>query len=70
MQELGFPKFCTVLNMNWSGEIMHGVFDGTYYVLEDGDCYLPETLQHYRCDVKFLDVDPRGMPVRKDSIDT
>lgn len=60
--KLGIPKFCTVKNMNWTGEIMHGEFDGTYYVLDDGDCYKPETLQHYAdaiCHVEFSDSDPR-----------
>jgi hypothetical protein len=52
-----YPKFCTVLDMNWSGEILHGTFDGIHYVLDDGDCYLPETLLHY--DAKYLDSDPR-----------
>jgi hypothetical protein len=59
---LGIPKFCTVKNRNWIGEIIHGEFDGTYYVLEDGDCYLPETLEHYGdavCKVEFLHDDPR-----------
>ena len=57
IDELNLPKFCTVTDMNWAGEIMHGTFDGTHYVLDDGDCYLPETLLHY--DVKYLDNDPR-----------
>jgi hypothetical protein len=52
------PKFCTVRDMNWTGEVMHGTFDGTYYVLDDGDGYLPETLsKHY--DATFSDDDPR-----------
>ena len=54
---LGLPKYCTIRNMNWAGEIIHGEFDGTYYVLEDGDMYLPETLCHY--EVEYMDIDPR-----------
>jgi len=57
IDELNLPKFCTVTDMNWTGEIMHGTFDGTYYVLDDGDMYLPEMLLHY--DVKYMDNDPR-----------
>lgn len=63
---LGLPKFCTVKNMNWTGEIMHGVYDGTHYVLEDGDCYIPETLAHY--EVEFLDHDPRVIGTIKETV--
>jgi hypothetical protein len=58
--------FCTVINMNWTGEIMHGEFDGTYYVMEDGDCYLPKTIEQIQhdegaiCHVVFFDSDPRA----------
>jgi hypothetical protein len=55
MNELN--KYCTVTDMNWPGEIMHGTHDGTYYVLDDGDCYTFEMIIHY--DVKFYDTDPR-----------
>jgi hypothetical protein len=55
---LGLPRFCTVKDMNWTGEIMHGKFDGTWYVLDDGDCYLPETLAHLYGAI-FSDDDPR-----------
>lgn len=54
----GLRKFCTVKNMNWTGEVMHGEFDGTYYVLDDGDCYKPEILAT-RYDAIFLEDDPR-----------
>lgn len=60
---LGLQKFCTVKDMNWEGEIMHGELKhsdvhGAYYMLEDGDCYQPEILaKHY--DTIFLDKDPR-----------
>ena len=51
-------QFCTVKDMNFDGEIIHGEFDGTHYALDDGDYYLPETLvRDY--DVIFLDIDPR-----------
>ena len=51
-------QFCTVKDMNFDGEIIHGEFDGTHYALDDGDCYLPETL-FKQYDVKFSDIDPR-----------
>lgn len=52
--ETGMPKFCTVQNMNFTGEVLNGEFDGTHYILDDGDMYLPETLsQNYT--VKFSD---------------
>ena len=41
------PKYVVVKNMNWNGELMSGKFNGIYYVLDDGDCYFPETLQKY-----------------------
>ena len=48
------PKYVIVKNMNWTGETMSGEFDGTWYVLDDGDCYLPETLKkHY--EAEFFD---------------
>ena len=51
------PKYVVVKDMNYEGEEMTGEFDGTYYVLDDGDCYLPETLRkHYNA--KFFDVKP------------
>ena len=52
-------KFCTVQNMNFDGEVLHGTFDGTHYVLDDGDCYLPDALRQYY--PQFIDIDPRGL---------
>ena len=47
-------KYVVVKNMKYQGEVMCGSFDGTYYVLDDGDCYFPETLKkHY--EVTFHD---------------
>lgn len=51
------PRFCTVRDMNYTGEVMHGEFDGTHYVMEDGDCYLPETLKHHY-EPEFSDTAP------------
>ena len=42
-----YPKYCTVKDMNYSGEVMRGEFDGTHYVLDDGDMYLWDTLADY-----------------------
>jgi hypothetical protein len=41
------PDHVVVYNMNYTGEILNGVFNGTHYVLEDGDMYLPETIYNY-----------------------
>lgn len=60
---LGLPRFCTIKDMNFTGEIMHGELKssddyGDYYIMDDGDCYQQETLaKHYSA--IFLDNDPR-----------
>lgn len=46
------PDFVVVRNMNWTGEILTGIWNGEYYVLEDGDCYLPKILKE-QYDAKF-----------------
>ena len=44
------PKFVVVKDMNYTGEILRGKWDGKHYVLEDGDCYFPERLSdEYDC---------------------
>lgn len=44
---MSLPKYCLVKDRNYDGEIMFGEFNGTFYVLEDGDCYEPDALKHY-----------------------
>ena len=56
-------KFCTVKDMNFKGEVIHGELKNektpitSYYLLDDGDCYRPESLKEF--DVVFSDNDPR-----------
>jgi hypothetical protein len=46
--------------MNYTGEILHGKWDGArYYMLDDGDCYTPERLaDEYKAE--FLDAEPNA----------
>ena len=41
------PQYVVVKNMYWEGEITIGEWNGTYYVMDDGDCYLPDNLKKY-----------------------
>jgi len=57
------PKFCTIKNMNFKGEVIHGELKNektpttSYYLLDDGDCYRYEVLKNF--DVVFSNNDPR-----------
>ena len=43
--ELGAPpRYVVVRDMNYTGEVMAGEWDGQFYVLADGDCYSGERL--------------------------
>lgn len=53
------PQFVIVRDMNYTGEILFGKWDGTYYVLDDGDCYTPERLAD-EYDTTFSDTDPNA----------
>ena len=56
------PKYVTVRDMNYPGEIMHGEWDGTHYMLDDGDCYTPERLSD-EYNATFSDTNPsEGKP--------
>jgi len=55
------PLFVVVRDMNYTGEILHGKWDGTrYYVLDDGDCYTPERLSD-EYDAEFFDAEPNAV---------
>ena len=44
--ELGAPpRYVVVRDMNYTGEVMAGEWDGQFYVLADGDCYSGERLR-------------------------
>lgn len=47
--------FCIVRNLNWTGEVLLGEWDGEkYYVLSDGDCYTPQALSSYESEFVSL----------------
>lgn len=57
------PKFCTIKNMNFEGDLIHGELKNektpitSYYLLDDGDCYRFENLKQF--DVTFSNNNPR-----------
>lgn len=54
------PPFVVVRDMNYTGEILFGSWDGErYYILDDGDCYTPERLAD-EYDATFLDTKPNA----------
>jgi len=53
------PPFVTVRDMNYHGEVIHGRWDGTYYMLDDGDCYSPSRLAD-EYDAIFSNTDPNA----------
>jgi len=70
--DLPIPDFVVVRDMNYTGEIMCGKWDGTHYVLDDGDCYFADRLRD-EYDVKFYYsvmpthwMDDRGLVVTDD----
>lgn len=39
------PKYVMVKDMDYAGDIKYGKFNGTRYLMDDGDEYFGETLQ-------------------------